>query len=156
MRVRGTSPSSWVLHVTPRQNWQFPSKNRKTGSQGRRQIQTERPCLRKLLKLTLAPSDKISLQSWRGQRPGFHPGSVPAQPCNLGLGNPPEVACPSGGGVPSAETLRCGQSWVSVGNPCPTLICSHPHQGEDHLRWCPSSILLSHHHRGPRRPHKRF
>ena len=53
---------------------------------------------------------QASLQSWRGQRPGFHPGSVPAQPCNLGLGNPPEVACPSGGGVPSAETLRCGQS----------------------------------------------
>ena len=98
MRVRGTSPSSWVLHVTPRQNWQFPSKNRKTGSQGRRQIQTERPCLRKLLKLTLAPSDKVSLQSWRGQSPGFHPGSVPAQPCNLGLGNPSEVAYPSGVG----------------------------------------------------------
>lgn len=58
MAFRGISPMSWFLHITLRQTWRFPSENRKTGSQGRWRIQTERPRLRKLLRGTLAPNDE--------------------------------------------------------------------------------------------------
>lgn len=55
------------LYITLRQICQFPSRNRNPSSQQWGQIQTERPRLRKLLMLKLAPVTKLLLQSWRRQ-----------------------------------------------------------------------------------------
>lgn len=66
IRVRAPLPAPGSCMSLQGRTGSFPV-NRKTGSQEAAADSDWEACLRKLLKLTLAPSDKVSLQSWRGQ-----------------------------------------------------------------------------------------
>lgn len=157
MRVKALPKLLGLACHSKAKNWQFPSKNRgKPGSQGRRQIQTERPCLRRLLKLTLAPSDQSHCRAGEDRaRDSIWGQSLLSLTARLG--NPSEVAYPSG--VRRGLPVKQPKMWtarVSVGSPHPTLISSHPHQerttsADVPAPFCSAATIVA-----PGRPHKRF